>query len=486
MKKIYPLLLAALLVIAGRQNLKAQCPPIPVPYFEGFFGFTANNQLPPCWAASSLGSGCLTFTTPQAAAFSSTASSVNYFYTGGLLLNAGVTYSASLWHQTSPNSTNWTSISLLVGSSQSSTGLVSIASAVPGTTFYSALGNTFAVSTSGTYYIAVSAVSSGPSPSQAVYWDDLSVIVPCNLAVNQPTVTITPNNSTVCASQQGFTLSAAGADSYTWNTGSTSSTETITPTVNMSIFVSGTSTLTGCTATATATLTVKPSPNVAVFVIPPVICAGKCATITSFGASSYTWSGGSGGATSTAVVCPSVTTIYTVTGTGTNNCSSTSSVVVSVIQNPTVTASASQTLICRFEPITLTGSGAMNYFWSPSSLNLTSTTVFTVTGTDANGCQDTDTIRVKVDVCEGIGMSEEVISTIIAFPSPCANYLSVKAKGGLILSRIRILDATGRLVLEQILDTNAKSIDVSSLTAGVYFLHWQAENRKGVAKFVKE
>jgi gliding motility-associated-like protein len=70
--------------------------------------------------------------------------------------------------------------------------------------------------------------------------------------------------------------------------------------------------------------------------------------------------------------------------------------------NPTVVANATATSICAGDPVTLTGSGASTYTWDNgvtdgSAFNPTSTTNYTVTGTDANGCSGTDNITVTVN-----------------------------------------------------------------------------------------
>ncbi len=74
---------------------------------------------------------------------------------------------------------------------------------------------------------------------------------------------------------------------------------------------------------------------------------------------------------------------------------------------PIVNAGPDET-ICEGDVVTLTASGASTYTWSPASgltpttgaivsANPTSTTTYTVTGTDANGCVDSDDVIVTVN-----------------------------------------------------------------------------------------
>ncbi|PCJ23048.1 MAG: hypothetical protein COA97_12460, partial [Flavobacteriales bacterium] len=75
---------------------------------------------------------------------------------------------------------------------------------------------------------------------------------------------------------------------------------------------------------------------------------------------------------------------------------------ITVSSLPTVTANTSANPICVGDPVTLTGGGATSYTWDNSvtngiAFNPSTTTFYTVTGTDANNCQNTDTITVFVN-----------------------------------------------------------------------------------------
>lgn len=80
------------------------------------------------------------------------------------------------------------------------------------------------------------------------------------------------------------------------------------------------------------------------------------------------------------------------------------SVAITVNPAPTVVANATNTTICSGDPVTLTGSGASSYTWDNGvtdgvAFNPTTTTTYTVTGTDANGCSATDQVTVTVNNC---------------------------------------------------------------------------------------
>ncbi|MDO8999773.1 MAG: T9SS type A sorting domain-containing protein [Bacteroidota bacterium] len=131
-----------------------------------------------------------------------------------------------------------------------------------------------------------------------------------------PTVSITGGTTTVCAGTP-VSLTANGAVTYTWNTAATSSTIAPTPTTNTTYSVVGAS-ATGCTGTALQTVSVNPSPSVSAVSSTSLLCVGQTASLTASGASSYTWN--TAATTTIIAVSPSVTTIYTVTGTNALGC----------------------------------------------------------------------------------------------------------------------------------------------------------------------
>ncbi len=216
-----------------------------------------------------------------------------------------------------------------------------------------------------------------------------------------PTITATAASPSVCTGGN-TTITAAGGSTYTWMPGSLSGTTvTVTPVATTTYTVTGTSAQ-GCTGTQTVTVTVGPPPTVTAS-SSGTICSGDNATLTGSGASSYTWMPGSLSG-SPISVSPAATTTYTVTGSNGPGCSSTATVLVTVNTLPTVTASASNSTICAGDAITLTGNGASTYDWMPGSLNGSpvtdtpaSSTTYTVTGTDANGCSSTGIVAVTVN-----------------------------------------------------------------------------------------
>ena len=219
------------------------------------------------------------------------------------------------------------------------------------------------------------------------------------VTVNQtPTIVITPAGTIACAGSP-TTLTATGASTYVWNTGSTTDTTIPAPATTTTYTVTGTSTL-GCPATRTATIsifkTVAAGGNNQ--------CYGYTSNLSASGAVTYTWlPGGFTGANIS--VSPTTTTLYTVTGSG-NGCPTTDTVTVVVRPDIGVSA-ASGTTITEGSQVNLTCTSltAVSYVWQPSQVGSTGTsiyvtptqtTTYTVTGTDVYGCKDTATTTTTV------------------------------------------------------------------------------------------
>jgi Secretion system C-terminal sorting domain len=217
-----------------------------------------------------------------------------------------------------------------------------------------------------------------------------------------PVITATANDTAVCSGASTI-LTAGGAAIYTWTPGNlTGSSVAVTPATNTTYIVIGTD-ANGCSDSASVTVEVLPLPSVTVYSSASVICAGDSSTLSVTGASSYNWMPGNLSG-DTISVSPASTTTYTVTGTGSNGCNDTAMVTVVVNPLPVVIASAANNTICDGNPAFLNASGAVNYNWMPGNQNgasvtvtPVSTTTYTVTGTDANGCSSAATVQITVN-----------------------------------------------------------------------------------------
>ena len=247
-----------------------------------------------------------------------------------------------------------------------------------------------------------------------------------------PQVVALSASPTICSGSSSL-ITASGATTYSWMPGSlVGTTITVSPLVTTTYTVTG-SDASGCANTATTTVTVNPLPVVSITASSNAICLGSSATLAASGATSYTWMPGNLVGASI-IVSPISTTTYTVTGTNGNGCVNTSSVTVVVNPLPTVNVSASSNTICAGSPSILSASGAATYTWMPGNLTGSlitvlpaSSTTYTVTGTDANGCSNTATSLITVNAIPIVALGPDIIqcggTLILNAGNPGCTYL---------------------------------------------------------------
>lgn len=140
-----------------------------------------------------------------------------------------------------------------------------------------------------------------------------------------PVVTIS-SYSAICMGDS-LVLTANGANTYTWNSGSTGSVAVSHPTTTTSFTVIG-EIGAGCSDTAFSSVVVNQLPVLVTTPSVVTICTGESINLSVSGADTYSWSNASTGAT--IAVSPTITSTYTVTGVSTDNCSSAASISVTV------------------------------------------------------------------------------------------------------------------------------------------------------------
>lgn len=217
-----------------------------------------------------------------------------------------------------------------------------------------------------------------------------------------PTVSVS-GSTTICAGK--FTiLTASGGSSYVWSTGKVGNSLTISPSASQSFVVTATNDF-GCSASLEVPVTVNPLPTVN-FVGNTTMCAGSTTSVTAEGGIAYAWSTGGHNAT----INISSAGTYTVTVTNAQNCTRTDSVYVTVNPNPNVQIEGPN-YICVGDVTSLTVSGAQTYHWNTDETATTisvapaTTTTYSVTGYDTNGCSTTTSKVVNVTALPTIAIS---------------------------------------------------------------------------------
>ncbi|MFK7757677.1 MAG: T9SS type A sorting domain-containing protein [Flavobacteriales bacterium] len=209
-------------------------------------------------------------------------------------------------------------------------------------------------------------------------------------------------------------LSGSGASVYEWGSGIENNVAFMPSIGVTSYMVTGTD-ANGCVNTDNVVITVNELPSIEAG-INQTICEGETVILSAGGAVTYEWGNG---VTNDMPFTPSTgVTSYAVAGTDANGCANTANVVITVNELPSIEAGVDQ-MVCEGETVTLSALGAMTYEWSNDVTNNTAftpsvgVTSYMVTGTDINGCANTDnviistnsnpTVEAGIDltVCEG-------------------------------------------------------------------------------------
>ncbi len=240
-----------------------------------------------------------------------------------------------------------------------------------------------------------------------------------NVTENPTPIVDAGNDVTICIGAE-TTLSASGAVNYSWDNGlGVGNNFDVSPLVNTTYTVVGTD-ANGCIGTDNMEVFVNDPPT-ATITGTATICENDVAPQITFtgadGTAPYTFTyninGGpdltaNSGAGNTAVVTapnsPAGTYVYNllhVEESSVNNCGQdqVGSVTITVNGLPNVNAGADITA-CDGDDVTLNASGAVDYVWDngvTDGVAFTPTNgVYTVIGTDANGCENSDNLLITV------------------------------------------------------------------------------------------
>lgn len=227
------------------------------------------------------------------------------------------------------------------------------------------------------------------------------------VTVNEAPIAEAGDDQTICEGDTVI-LNASGGDEYLWNTGETTASISVNPTLDTTYSVEVITN--GCSSTDDVTVFVNSLPTITVS-NDVTIMDGEVTTLTASGGDNYLWSTGE---TSASIeVSPTVTTTYTVSTTSINGCTSNTEITVTVI--PELVADAGEDVeICDGEEILLTASGGVNYTWNTgeTSAQITVspniTTTYSVTVEDSFGNSDTDSVTVTVNNIPTLTISEDV------------------------------------------------------------------------------
>lgn len=196
-------------------------------------------------------------------------------------------------------------------------------------------------------------------------------------------------------------------------------------------------------------------------------CQGESITLDAgAGFDVYAWNNGE----STQTITVSTTGTYTVTVTDSCGQIVADSALITINPNPTVDL-GTDTEIDNGDSITLdAGAGFVSYIWSTGdstqTITVSTSGTYSVTVTDANGCEGTGDIVISVT-----GINElTVANTVALYPNPAKEYVVVNSTETEI-NQIIVYNALGKSVYTELVNnTNKVEINTSNLSTGAYYV----------------
>jgi hypothetical protein len=288
-----------------------------------------------------------------------------------------------------------------------------------------------------------------------------------------PTINVSASNLLIC-SGQSVTLTASGGNAYAWSGGPGTATYVVTPATTTAYTVTGSHSSNTCTAVKEITISAL-VPNLT---LPSntAVCTGGTATLSASGANLYTWNSIPTGSTGVFNITPPATTTITLVATTqslTTSCPTTHTFVVTVNPLPSLTVTPSRAKICKGETNTLTVSGAQTYSWTSTVtgnmmvITPTANIIYTVSGTDANGCVNVTAYQAKVDNCNGI-FENASQSRLTIYPNP--NNGTFKITSGTDARLILSNQLGQQLRSIELNEANGFTAEVKELSPGIYFV----------------
>jgi hypothetical protein len=271
-----------------------------------------------------------------------------------------------------------------------------------GSAITNATNNTLQANQIGNYSVKVTNSTLGCT-------DTTSVVVIIGVAA--PVVSA-GQNQTVCGGTS-VSMTASGANTYSWNNGATGSTLTIqvgntASTINY--VVTGLDNTTGCSAKDTVVIVVNGLPQInagANF----QACSNDSITLAANGGTSYVWNNG---VTNNVSFNLSTTTTFNVTGTDSNGCTNTDDITVTINPVPQLSAGNNVTICADNTPIQLTATsneGGLTYLWSNGAstqqISVSSGAIYSATATNSFGCSSTDSVEVIINVLPSLTLGQD-------------------------------------------------------------------------------
>ena len=298
---------------------------------------------------------------------------------------------------------------------------------------------------------------------------------------SQLSVLINASTPSVCLGGSLSLNALSAANIYSWSTGSTNASISITPTAS-AIYTVAALNGSACIGGNTIAITVNPIPTLAIAMSPSTtICSNATINVTASGANTYNYILGPNFISSVNpinIIAPSATSAvssqFTLNGLNAQGCSTSKVFSFVVNPNPVVVVSPAIPVVCINQTVALSATGATAYAWtgagngSSSSIvysagSTPTNVIYTLSGTGTNGCISTQLVNVSVSSCTGLELING--NQVSVFPNPFDNKITING----LIGSVEMFNLLGEKVLSQKIQLN-EQLNTNDLPKGIYIL----------------
>lgn len=234
-----------------------------------------------------------------------------------------------------------------------------------------------------------------------------------------------------------------------------------------------------------------------------VLCYPTNLSYTASGSGTITWH-----ATSTGSILATGTT-YTTANTFPSNAVSTttlyaqnnsacgasmkSAIIYTINPKPSISAVTGVTTVCAGQNVDIYTYGASTYTLANNgqtigantffSFTPTSTTTFSISGSNSYGCTNNTTFTQNVSTCTGINEITN-IEFFTVYPNPARDFITIVVAND-DETIVTVINALGEVALREIAISNYISLKTDSLVNGIYFVKVENANGSAIKKIIK-
>lgn len=293
--------------------------------------------------------------------------------------------------------------------------------------------------------------------------------------IETPELKIT-GNINLCQGESTV-LTVTGANNYLWNTGSTESTITVSPTVTTTYSVLGYTQ--GCFAETDIEVNYIDSPLPTIELNGDIDICGSGTLDAGAGYAEYLWSTGE----TTHEILVDNSGLYSVTVTNDGGCFVSDSTTITILEVPFVNLGEDITM--QYDGvIVLSASGDYDFLWSTDE---TSNSIVIhgsdlgygyhniwVIATAENGCSASDTNRVYVKFPVNASNLEKDILKM--YPNPSNGMVYIEINDNEIYNEVQFINFIGQIVASKKLENPKEEINLQHIEKGIYIVKFIGNN----------